>query len=63
MLVLLHTVIVESLNKASSVDKTDLPTYFDDIFAKFADVQKLISNSSIFLSSYDIKAAQKVCLL
>ncbi len=55
-----HTGIEESLNNASNVAKADLPAYFDDVFTKCMEVQTLISNSSIFLSAYDLKAAQKV---
>lgn len=52
--------IAGSLKLADSLDKEALPVHFEELFSRCSDIQKLISDSSLFLSAYDIRIAQQV---
>lgn len=40
--------------------KEDLPSHFDKISSECQDLQKLISDATIYLTDYDKKNAQQV---
>ena len=58
--VLLSLAISCSLELAESLAKDELPAHFENVFSQCSDIQKLISDSSLFLSSYNVRIAQKV---
>lgn len=47
------------LQNASSVEKINLATYFDEIVRDFQELQKFLADSTLFLCTYDIKKAQE----
>jgi len=54
---------VEDINRlvdaAGDQPKAHLASYFDDIFIQYQELQKYVTDSSMFLSSYDIDRKQK----
>ncbi|XP_054713169.1 tubulin-specific chaperone C-like [Uloborus diversus] len=52
-------VIERKLSEAHKLNKSNLALYFDEIVKDFQDLQKCLSDSTLFLPTYDIKKAQE----
>ena len=52
--------IVDLLDQAADLDKKDLPPHFEKLSTELRSLQKYVSDSTVFLTSYDFKIAQKV---
>ncbi|GFQ71108.1 tubulin-specific chaperone C [Trichonephila clavata] len=51
--------IESKLLNAQNVDKSGLISYFDEVVRDFQDLQKFLSDSTLFLPTYDIKKGQE----
>ncbi|KFM69620.1 Tubulin-specific chaperone C, partial [Stegodyphus mimosarum] len=51
--------IEAKLYSAPNIDKNSLTLYFDDIVRDIQELQKFLSDSTLFLPTYDIKKAQE----
>ena len=54
--------IEELLSVAGGVGKDGLGKHFDSISSSCQELQKLISDSTVFLTPYDIRTSQQVCV-
>ncbi|GIX73596.1 tubulin-specific chaperone C [Caerostris extrusa] len=52
--------IESKLLNAQNVGKSNLISYFDDIVRDFQELQKFLSDSTLFLPTYDIKKGQEM---
>lgn len=51
--------ITSLLSEADSVAKAELPVHFEKISSECQNIQKLVSDSTVFLTSWDLKTSQK----
>eukprot|EP00088_Acartia_fossae_P002319 TRINITY_DN10933_c0_g1_i4.p1 TRINITY_DN10933_c0_g1~~TRINITY_DN10933_c0_g1_i4.p1 ORF type:complete len:350 (+),score=54.09 TRINITY_DN10933_c0_g1_i4:83-1132(+) len=50
----------ESLGKAKDIDKQDVPAYLDETHRKLTQLGKYVTDSVMFLPSYDVQKAQDI---
>ena len=53
--------IVELLESAGSLPKDQLTAHFDHVSEELQSLKKFVSDSSVFLTSFDLKSSQRVC--
>lgn len=56
-------VIRSLLDDANTLPKGDLPSHFEKISSEAQLLQKYISDSTVFITAYDLKTAQQVLIL
>ena len=54
------TAIVSLLDSAARVPKDQLIAHFDHVSSELQALQKFVSNSTLFLASYDLRGSQLV---
>ena len=54
--------IVDLLDSAGGLPKDELTAHFDRISAELQTLQKFVSDSTLFLTSYDLRSSQQVYL-
>lgn len=55
--------IVDLLDSAGGLPKDELTAHFDRISAELQILKKFVSDSTLFLTSYDLRNSQQVLLL
>ena len=56
------TVILALLEEADNLSKDEIPPHFEKISSECQTLQKLVSDSIVFLSGYDKRTSQEVKL-
>lgn len=59
----MYLVITGLLEEADGVAKGDLPSHFEKISAECRLLQKFVSDSTVFLTSYDLRNSQRVSII
>lgn len=53
--------IESQLSNASNVKQDELQLFFDEVNTAIQQLQKLVTDSTLFLTSYDLRTSQHVC--
>ena len=54
--------IEDLLEEAKSLPVNELPGHFDVISKKCQSLQRLVSDATLYLASFELKTAQEVCM-
>lgn len=54
------TVIIELLESAGALPKEQLTAHFDRVSEELQSLKKFVSDSTVFLTSFDLKSSQQV---
>ena len=49
------------MSDASNVKQDELQLFFDEVNTAIQQLQKLVTDSTLFLTSYDLRTSQQVC--